>query len=210
MVTLSVFSKVGGERIDTSVVKGFNIFNKALLSVSVNQVDSETLTTETSRTTNSVDVVLTLAGNFEVDNNRHLLNIDTTGQEISGNKNTTSTRTEFLEDKFTILLLHISVSGGNSKALTFQETLELFNTSSGVAVDDSLRNGQLSVNISQHSELLIVISKLDVELLNTVESELFLLDQNTNRVAHELIDHLESLGRESGREESQLQRRRSH
>ena len=73
--------------LDLGVVEGFNVLKVALI-VSGEEVDGNALTTETSTTTNSVDIVLTVCWEVVVDNKGHLLDVDTTGKEIGGDKNT--------------------------------------------------------------------------------------------------------------------------
>ena len=52
------------------------------------EVDGGTLSTETTSTTDSVDVVLLLVGELVVDNKTDLLNINTSSEEISSDQDT--------------------------------------------------------------------------------------------------------------------------
>merc|ERR1712137_1393294 len=56
------------------------------------EVDGHTLTTETTGTTDSVDVVLPVGGQVVVDNQGHLLDVDTTGQQVRGDEDTGGAR----------------------------------------------------------------------------------------------------------------------
>lgn len=48
---------------------------------------------------------------------------------------------------------------------------------------------------------------VDIELLDTLEGELFFLHQDANGVSHELLGHLQHLGWHGGREQNHLKRR---
>lgn len=71
--------------------------------------------------------------------------------------------------------------------------------SSGVAEDDCLCDGDCLVEIGKSVQLPILLLNSDVELLDTLEGELGLLDQDTDGIAHEFSGDLEDvLGHGSG------------
>ena len=72
----------------------------------VDQVDSETQVTETTRTTNTVKVGLGVLGEIEVDNDVHSLDIDTTGEKIGTDKVTAVASAEVVENTVTVVLEH--------------------------------------------------------------------------------------------------------
>lgn len=74
-----------------------------------NEVDGNTLATETTRTSNSVDVVLEVAGQVVVNHKGNLLDINTTSKKIGGDQNSAGTSTEFVQDNITLRLANISV-----------------------------------------------------------------------------------------------------
>jgi len=73
------------------------------------KVDRSSFTTESTGSTNSVDVVLLLDRQFVVDNKADLLHINTTGKQISGDEHTYSTLTELLHHNITLDLVHLSM-----------------------------------------------------------------------------------------------------
>ena len=73
------------------------------------KVDGDTLTTETSTTADTVDVVLAVRGEIVVDDERDLLDIDTTSEEISRDEDTRGSRAELLHQDLALLLLHITM-----------------------------------------------------------------------------------------------------
>ena len=58
--------------------------------------------------TDAVDVVLAVGGKVVVDDEGNLLDIDTTGEEVSGDENTGRSKTELLHDNITLSLLSMS------------------------------------------------------------------------------------------------------
>lgn len=90
-------------------VKGVGESRKSLLGS--DKVDCDTLSSETSTTTDSVNVVLSGGRKIVVDDEGDLLNINTTGEEIGGDEDTGRSRSELLHDNLTLTLVHISVHG---------------------------------------------------------------------------------------------------
>ncbi len=60
------------------------------------EVDRNTLLTETTGTTNAVDVVLKGGGEIVVDDEGDLLNVDTTSEEVGGDEDTGGAVAELL------------------------------------------------------------------------------------------------------------------
>src|SRR3989338_1126448 len=75
------------------------------------EVDRNSLATKTARPTNTMDVVLEVAWQVIVDDQRDLLHIDTTGEEISGDEDTRGAGAELVEDDLTLVLVDVRVSG---------------------------------------------------------------------------------------------------
>lgn len=59
----------------------FNVSQNAHI-LAGNEVDGHTLATESSRSTDTVNIILTVAGQIVVDDQTDLLNIDTTSPDI--------------------------------------------------------------------------------------------------------------------------------
>ena len=91
-------------------------------------VDSNTFATESAGATDTMNVVFTISvgpvmsintmyktghsrRKVVIDDQRHLLDIDTTSEQIGGNENTRRARTELLHQDLTLLLLHVTVLG---------------------------------------------------------------------------------------------------
>jgi hypothetical protein len=174
--------------------------------ISGDEVDGNTLTTETTTTTDAVDVVLAVGGKVVVDDQRDLLDIDTTGQKVSGDQDTGRTGAELLHDNITLLLVHVTVHGRDGEVTGSQLVGEPVDLSAGVAEDDGLGNGDGLVQVGEGVELPLFLLDGDVELLDTFEGKLVLLDENTDGVAHELGGDLEDVLGHGGGEEDNLGR----
>ncbi|KAK5624747.1 hypothetical protein RRF57_000463 [Xylaria bambusicola] len=160
------------------------------------EVDGNTLSAETATTTNAVDVVFTVSRQVIVDDEGHLLHVDTTGKQISGNKYTRGSRTELLHDKVTLSLVHVTVHGRDGEVTGGELVSEPVNLSACVAENDGLGNSDSLVQIRECIEFPFF-------LLNS-DGKLVFLDEDTNWVAHELGSDLEDILRHRGREKNNL------
>ena len=98
---------VHGHLLNLGAVELLNLAHHADI-VGGDEVDGHTLATETTTTTDTVDVVLAVGGKVVVDDKGNLLDIDTTGEEVSGDENTGRSKTELLHDDITLSLLSMS------------------------------------------------------------------------------------------------------
>lgn len=199
-VLLDEVGHVHGHLLDLGAVELLDLTHHTDI-VSGDEVDSDTLTAETATTTDTVDVVLTVGGEVVVDDQRDLLDVDTTSQQIGGDEDTRGARAELLHDKITLGLVHVTVHGGDGEVTGGELVSEPVNLSAGVAEDDSLGDGDCLVQVGQGVQLPLLLLDGDVELLDTLQGKLVLLDQDTNGVAHELGGDLEDiLGHGSGQQ----------
>ncbi len=104
----SQFVEISGHLIDLSVVMILDLLEEAGV-LGKHKVDGSSLTTETTSAADSMDVVLLLHRELVVDNETDLLDIDTSGKQVSGDENTDGTGSELLHHDFTLLLVHLSV-----------------------------------------------------------------------------------------------------
>lgn len=105
------------------------------------EVDGNTLSSETTSTTDSVDVVLSVGWKIVVDDQGNLLDINTTGQKISGDQDTGRSRSELLHNQITLSLVHITVHGGDGEITGGKFVGEPVDLSAGVTEDHSLGDG---------------------------------------------------------------------
>ena len=194
-------SHVHGHLLDLCAVELFDFAHHADI-VSGDEVDGNTLTSETSTTTDAVDVVLAVGGQVVVDDKGNLLDIDTTGEKVSGDEDTGRSGTELLHDDITLCLVHVTVHGRDSEVTGSELVGEPVDLPAGVAEDDGLGDGDSLVQVGESVELPVLLLNSNVELLNTFEGKLVLLDKDTDGVAHELGGDLEDvLGHGSGQKD---------
>ena len=183
---------VHGHLLDLGAVELLNLAHHADI-VSGDEVDGHTLATETTTTTDTVDVVLAVGGEIVVDDKGNLLDVDTTGEEVSGDQDTGRTGTELLHDNVTLALVHVTVHGGDGELTRGELVGEPIDLSAGVAEDNGLGDGDGLVEIAEGVELPVLLLNGNVELLDTFKGKLVLLDEDTDGVAHELGGDLEDV-----------------
>ena len=73
------------------------------------EVDGDTLPSEPTTTTDTVDVVLAVRGQIVVDDERNLLHVNTTRKQIRRDENTGGAGTELLHQQLTLLFVHVTM-----------------------------------------------------------------------------------------------------
>ena len=194
---------VHGHLLNLGAVELLNLAHHADI-VGGDEVDGHTLATETTTTTDTVDVVLAVGGKVVVDDKGDLLDVDTTGEEVSGDQDTGRTGTELLHDNVTLGLVHVTVHGGDGEVTGSELVGEPVNLSAGVAEDNGLSDGDGLVQVGEGVELPVLLLNGNVELLDTFEGKLVLLDEDTDGVAHELGGDLEDVLGHGGGEQDNL------
>lgn len=151
-----------------------------------------------------MDVVLAVGGEIVVDDQGNLLDIDTTGKEISGDEDTGRSGTELLHDDITLGLVHVAVHGRDGEVTGSELVGEPVDLPAGVAEDDGLGDGDGLVQVGEGVQLPVLLLDSNVELLDTFEGKLVLLDEDTDGVAHELGGDLEDVLGHGGGQENDL------
>lgn len=172
--------------------------------ISSDKVDRNTFATETTTTTNAMNVVLTVGGEIVVDDQGNLLDINTTGQKVSGDEDTRGAGAELLHDEVTLGLVHVTVHGRDGEITGSELVGKPVDLAAGVAEDDGLSDGDSLIQIGEGIELPLLLLNGDVELLDTFKGKLVLLDQDADGVAHELGGDLKDVLGHGGREKDDL------
>jgi len=194
---------VHGHLLNLGAVELLNLAHHADI-VGGDEVDGHTLATEATTTTDTVDVVLAVGGKVVVDDKGNLLDVDTTGEEVSGDQDTGRTGTELLHDNVTLGLVHVTVHGRDGEVTGSELVGEPVDLSAGVAEDNGLGDGDGLVQVGKGVELPVLLLNGNVELLDTFEGKLVLLDEDTDGVTHELGGDLEDVLGHGGREKDNL------
>jgi hypothetical protein len=169
-----------------------------------NKIDCDSLSSETSRSSDSVNVVLEILWEIVVDDKGNLMDINSTSQKIGGDENTGRSSSKLSQDNITILLSDVSVSGGDSEVLSAHSVGEVIDLSSGVTEDDGLGNVEGIVQVNEGIHLPLLLLDVDVELLDTFKGELVSLNEDSHWISHELGGNVKSVIWHGGREESNL------
>ena len=199
----SEFVQVGGHGVDLRAVVLLNFLDEARV-LGQDEVDGGTLSAETARATDPVDVAFLALGQLVVDHEADLLHVDTSGEQVCGDEHAHRARAELLHDDVTLLLVHLTVHDGDHEVALLHQGLELFDSLLGVAVDDGLVDIQIGVQVEHHLHLPLLLLDGDVVLVDTLQGQLLALDQDLGRVAHEVLRHAQNLGGQRGREEADL------
>mmetsp|Transcript_25834 Transcript_25834/g.18297 ORF Transcript_25834/g.18297 Transcript_25834/m.18297 type:complete len:213 (-) Transcript_25834:736-1374(-) len=172
--------------------------------VRLDEINSGTFSTETTSSTDSMDVVLLLEGQLVVDNETNLLHINTSSKQISGNKNTDSTGSEFLHHSLSLELVHLTMHDRDDEVLLNHSLLELLDTLLGVTVDKGLIDIKIGVKIEEHLHLPLLLLDGDIVLTNTFQGKLLVLNEDLGSVSHEMLGKLQDIIRHGSREQSNL------
>lgn len=203
MRRLDEVGDIHGHFLDLGVVELFD-FSKHGDVFGSDKVDRDTLSAESTTSTDSVDVVLLAGRQVVVDDERDLLNIDTSGEQVGGDQDSGRTGSELLHDELSSSLFHVTVHGGNGELSCGQLFSQPVDLSSGRAEDDGLGNGEGLVQIAQGVELPVLLFDGDVELSDTFQGQFLLLDQDSDRVSHKLLGNFQDIGGHGGGQQDDL------
>lgn len=121
------------------------------------EVDRDTLSAESTTSTDSVDVVLLARRQVVVDNKGDLLDVDTSGEQVGGDQDSGRTGSELLHDELPSGLVHVTVHGGNGELPGVELLGQPVDLSSGRAKDDGLGDGDGLVQVTQGVELPVLL-----------------------------------------------------
>jgi hypothetical protein len=203
MVCCSQVVQIGGHFLDLSIIVLLDFFDEASV-LGQNEVNCGSLSSETSSSTDSVNVVLLSLGEFVVHDETDLLDIDTSGKEIGGDEHTDGSLSELLHDNVSLDLVHFSVDGGDGEFVFSHNLLQFFDLFLSVTVDKGLLDIEVGVQIQKDVHLPALLFDSDVILSDTIESQILTLDENLCGVSHEVLGKFKSFRRECCGEQSNL------
>lgn len=109
-------------------------------SLASDEVNSGTLPTESTRSTDPVEIGLHLVWKIIIDDKLDLLDINTSGQEVGGDQDPSRCGPEAVHNLISVLLLHGSVHIGNHELLFSHGLRQSFDIFFLVTIDDALGN----------------------------------------------------------------------
>jgi hypothetical protein len=99
-----------------------NVLKDFIIVFTRNERNGKTLSSESTSSSNSMEVLVRLIGHIEVNNNVYLLDIYSSSEDIGGNKNSEVSLLEFVIDTDSIFHIHSTVNSFSWK-LFFVEDL---------------------------------------------------------------------------------------
>mmetsp|Transcript_46946 Transcript_46946/g.78217 ORF Transcript_46946/g.78217 Transcript_46946/m.78217 type:complete len:419 (-) Transcript_46946:177-1433(-) len=166
------------------------------------EVDGKTEVTKAARTTDTMEVGLSVLGKVKVDDDVDGLDVDTACEEIRGDKVAATTVSKVVEDAVAVLLLHAGVDE-EARVTEFGDLLgKELDTLHRVAEDDGLVDLETGEEGVETLDLLALIDK-GVVLRDTLEGELIHQVNFIGVVEPGVLEGLDGDG-EGGREEEDL------
>eukprot|EP01084_Bolivina_argentea_P016198 30326_1 len=150
-----------------------------------------------------MQVVLLVGGQIVVDDDVHVVNVDTTGDQVGGDQDTAGAGAEGAHDLLAVATGHIGMHEADGVVVGVEAVSDPVDLAAGVGEDDGLGDGDGLVQVHQGVQLVVLLDG-NVELLDTLEGQGLLLDQDTDGGAHELLGELEHVGGHGGGEEGDL------
>ena len=167
-----------------------------------NKVNSETEVTETTRSTNTMEVGLRVLGEIEVHNDINSGDINTTSKEIGGNKVTAGAVAEVMENTVSVVLGHLGVDEEARISHLGDLLGKKFHAGDGVAKDNRLVDVEFGEQSVKAVKFLAFLNK-GVVLGDTLKSEVIHNVNIERRGEVFVFERFHSHG-ESGREEKNL------
>mmetsp|Transcript_22615 Transcript_22615/g.64175 ORF Transcript_22615/g.64175 Transcript_22615/m.64175 type:complete len:435 (+) Transcript_22615:102-1406(+) len=198
---------VHGHFLDLRVVVALDVLHRPHVRVR-HEVDGDTLPAEAAAAADAVEVVLHVLRQVVVDHQGHLLHVDAAREEIRGDEHARGARAELAHDEVALLLVQVRMHRRDSEVALLELVREEVDLAARVAVDDRLCDCERLVEVTQCVEFPLFLLDRHIKLADTLESQLVLLHQDADGVAHELRGQVEDLGRHGGREQADLDVRR--
>ena len=187
---LDEIGDVHGHLVDLGAVVLLDVAEDANVVVH-DEVDGDTLAAEATGAADPVNVELAVVGQVVVDDERDLLHVDAARPHVRGDEHPAHAAAELLHDGVALRLLHVAVHGRDGEVRLAHLLRQPVDLASRVAEYHRLRDRQRVVQVAERVELPLLALHGHEELLDAVESQLVALDQDANRVGHELGGHLE-------------------
>lgn len=188
------------------------------------EVDRHTFPAESTTSTYSVQIVFTRSREVIINDQRNLLDVDTSSPDVRGNQYSTAisrvrnnlgldhtalndlplSTSEFSHDRISFLLHHFSVHTADSKVRLSHLFCQPVDLASGVTENDRLRNSQSVIQITKRIKLPVFLFDGDEELLDSFKSQFITLYEDPDRVGHKLGSHFEDIMREGSGDNNDL------
>mmetsp|Transcript_5006 Transcript_5006/g.18790 ORF Transcript_5006/g.18790 Transcript_5006/m.18790 type:complete len:315 (-) Transcript_5006:625-1569(-) len=185
-------------------VSVFGHLKDRLVHVGGDEGHSESLGTETSSTTNTMQVRVYIIGHIVVNDNVHLLDINSTSSDIGGNQDSLVEILELGVILNTLLLAHTTVDADRWELHILGEKLvQLLRSWNSSHKDYNLI---VLESIEERNQLfgLLLLWQLNVVLLESVQRELLLVNLYVQCIVHEFLCNCTHIIIQSGGEHHHL------
>lgn len=172
---------------DLDVESGLDLLQNLFVLLGGDQRDGQTLGTESTGSTDSVQVLVGLVGQVVVDGQIDSFDIDTSTKHIGGNTDTLVELLERFVSLDSLFLRQSRVDGDGREVTSAQQLVQLVGSLGGSDEDDDLVEFQRVQQVRQLSVLFLLL-QLDVVLLQTMQGQLgFVVNVDLQWVLHELL-----------------------
>mmetsp|Transcript_20120 Transcript_20120/g.44381 ORF Transcript_20120/g.44381 Transcript_20120/m.44381 type:complete len:227 (+) Transcript_20120:61-741(+) len=196
-------SNVCWHLLNLSVVELFDVLHGPHIVV-CHEIDGNTLSTKSAASTNPMEVVLHVCRKVIVDDERHLLHIDSASEQIGRNEHSGGTRAKLTHHQIALFLVKISMHAGHCEVAFHQLVLQEVDLASCVTVNDGLSDGQCLVKVTESVHFPFLFLNCHIELPDTFQGQFILLHQNAHGISHKLGGHVQDLWCHGGREKTYL------
>lgn len=124
--------------------------------VIADEVDGNSSSSVSSTSTYSMDVVLLLARQFEIDDKSDLVNVNSSRQKICTDQNSRSSLSKFSHDFISDIGLHTSVDTAHDEVLLSHLLSQFHTFILGVDKNEALIDVDVSENLNEVVKLLLV------------------------------------------------------
>lgn len=155
-----------------------------------NEVYGDTFSTESSGSTDSMDVVFPGCGEIVVNNQGDLLDVDTSTPHVCCDQNSTVSVSEVGHNFVSFFLIHFSVHVEDGVALFDHLLSQPFHGFSLIAEYYGLSDGNVAVEVDQSIEFPLLLLNGNEKLLDFFQIQLVSLNQNLQLIVHEIVCHL--------------------
>lgn len=153
---------------------------KHAVTSTTTEVDGDSLTPQTPSSTNSMNVVGIVAREVIVDNNRDLLDVNTTSEKVGCDQDSCVAIAEVCHHILSILLRHLSMNQGHREILLHHFLCQYFSRRTGITEDDGLGNRKNLKKIAENVELKVVALTVNMELFDAIQGDLLYRQQDLN------------------------------
>jgi len=157
------------------------------------EVDCNTLSAETTCSTDSVNVVLLLDGELVVYDKANLLDINTSCKKVCCDEYSGCTGSELFHDGVSLDLVHLTVHGRNSEVVFIHGLFKLQNSLFSVTIDQSLIDIKVRVEVQEYVHLPVFLLDSNVVLADTFKRQILTFDEDLLGFSHEMLGQSEDV-----------------